>query len=315
MVEEHCSNYQRRDLDVVDYQMYQLSGTKLWFRGPEFNRRKNPSYFTCVGAAQTFGCFCRNPYPAMLSSRLGMAALNLGYGGAGPRFFDRIPELIDYMNNGRFVIVQVMSGRSEDNSQFSSGGSEYLTRRSDGKKMSADDAWRSILETRYLWNKVPIGKFALRRICRMIGTKRARILVAETRENWCDSYERLLSKITVPVILFWFSKRQPAYEPVYSDLQTLFGDFPQLVNEKMIDRIRRATSYYVECTTSRGSPQPLFHRKTGEPVQIDLSRDREDFKGRVWTENAYYPSPEMQEDAADAIESTCKDLIAVKLNG
>ena len=296
-------------MDVVDYHMYQLGSTQLWFRGPEFNGRKNRPYFTCVGAAQTFGCFCQKPYPALLSSELGLAALNLGYGGAGPRFFNRYPELLDYINRGQFVVVQVMSGRSEDNSQFESKGSEYLTRRSDGKKMSADDAWGSILETRYLWNKVPIGKSALRRICRMIGSKRAKNLVKETRQNWCDSYECLLSTITVPIILFWFSKRLPAYEPNYSDLQAMFGHFPQLVDDKMVNRIRRSSDFYVESVTSRGSPQPLFHHKTGEPVQVDLSSDREDFKGQIWKENAYYPSPQMHEDAVDALESTCKDLL------
>ena len=57
----HLSGYQNRDREIVDYQMYELSGTGLQFRGPE--HRIGHKYIAFVGAAQTFGCFCEHPFP------------------------------------------------------------------------------------------------------------------------------------------------------------------------------------------------------------------------------------------------------------
>jgi hypothetical protein len=102
-------------------------------------------YFACIGAAQTFGCFCEKPYPILLQERLSFGALNLGLCLRSPRFFIKDSVLMKYINDARFVIVQVMSGRSEDNSLFKSGGLEWLTRLSDGLELGAERAWRELL--------------------------------------------------------------------------------------------------------------------------------------------------------------------------
>jgi hypothetical protein len=54
----------------------------------------------------------------------------------------------------------------------------------------------------------------------------------------------------------------------------------------------------VECVSSRGLPQPLFSRFTGEPASIEY---RADLGGGTDRFNRYYPSPEMQVDAAEAL--------------
>ena len=83
----HLSGYQARDREVVDYRMTELPGTGLMFRGPLPEMLEAGSYFAAVGAAQTFGCLCEAPYPVLLAQAIGLPALNLGYGGAGPEFF------------------------------------------------------------------------------------------------------------------------------------------------------------------------------------------------------------------------------------
>ena len=300
---EHLAGYQARDNEVIDYQLYQLPGTELQFRGPQ-PQLQDGAYFSCLGAAQTFGCFCESPFPKLLSEQTGMESLNLGYGGAGPRFFNRHPELIDIVNRGKLAIVQIMSGRSEDNSKFESKGLERLRRRGDGKLMSADAAWRSILEFRYAWKYFPVGKrFARAVLCRL-GQATAKRLVEETRSNWIDSYKQLLEDIKVPTILLWFSKRPPDFEESYESLHTLMGIYPQLVTRRMVESIAARADHYVECTTHRGSPQALFSRFDGSPVEIDLGRDRDDFAGQYWKENRYYPSPEMHQDAASSLVAT-----------
>ena len=76
--------YQDVHYEVVDYECFILGETGLYFRGPEPNQLEPSKYFVCLGAAQTFGCFCDRPYPLLLQEELGLACLNLGYGGADP---------------------------------------------------------------------------------------------------------------------------------------------------------------------------------------------------------------------------------------
>ncbi|MGF1493712.1 MAG: DUF6473 family protein [Microcoleaceae cyanobacterium] len=278
--------YQQRDWEIIDYHSYYLEGTELEFRGPEPKILGNNQYFVCLGAAQTFGCFCEQPYPSLLQKWLDLPVLNLGYGGAGPYFFLKNQRLLEYINHSRFVIIQVMSGRSESNSLFESGGLEYLFRRSDGSQIGSEPAYQELLET-YDENYV-------------------RLIVAETRMNWIQSYRQLLQAIKVPKILLWFSQRSPDYFTSYDTIYSLFGPFPQLVNLGMVNKIRKYTNTYIECISNRGIPQLLISRFTGLPIAINLAYEREDLGDKSSIYNDYYFSPEMQRGAALTLHPICQ---------
>jgi hypothetical protein len=306
---DHISGYAQRDWHVVDYQMYELESTKLLFRGPKpFNLHQQP-YLACMGAAQTLGCLCERPFPTLLGEMLGLPTLNLGYGGAGPAFFNRRPEVLRYANNAALVTVQVMSGRSESNSLYSSAGLELLHRRSDGSTIGADAAYRKLLREHALFGiRLTSKREYFFFPSRPLGID---AVIEETRANWILSYRTLLEKITVPKILFYFSKRKPEYSPRYYSVNSLFGAFPQLVNQSMLDVLRPLADGWVECVSRRGSPQRLHSRFTGRPVAINLSHDRPDFHG-TWRKNSYYPSPEMHEDAANALLPACLHVLRRK---
>lgn len=314
IVATHLSGYQQRDFDIVDYQMTELADTGLQFRGPvpASLGSEGGRYFACVGAAQTFGCFADHPYPSLLSSRLDLPVLNLGYGGAGPEFFADHAPLHGYLNRAEFVVLQVMSGRSQSNSLYECGGLEYVTRRSDGRRMGAQ---RAITEAMLPGPSHLAGRRIPSRLRKLIpdseSAVRGRIapLIDEIREAWVESHRRLLSRLDVPVVLFWFSKRSTDYEESFADVAGVFGHFPQLISTAMIDEIRPLCHSYVECVTDRGSPQLLTSRFTGQPVEVDPANDRSDLGFGTWTHNRYYPSPEMHEDAAGALVSTCSDLV------
>jgi len=263
-------SYQERDREFIDYEEFSLAGTPHRLRGPAPKTLEPGEYFTCVGAAQTFGCFCEQPYPALLADSLDLPALNLGLAGAGPRLFVQDEDLLGYMNRGRFAVVQVLSGRSEENSLFANAGRGLLTRRSTGQEIRPEPAYAELLA-----NESPDTVAAI---------------VAETRANWTRSFSQLLEAIQVPTILFWFSQRAPDYEQSLSDVQALFGQYPQMVNRTMIQELRELSDAYAECVSARGIPQRLVSRFTGEP------------KGA----NTYYPSPEMHADGAAALAEACR---------
>jgi hypothetical protein len=278
--------YQQLDWQIVDYELYRRPGFPGDLRGPAPQQLVPGGYIACVGAAQTFGRFCQDPFPHQLSQRLGIPVLNLGIAGAGPRFFLRHPQLIQWMNDSRFVIIQVMSARSEDNSVFESGGLELLTIRSTGERMGANAAYRRLLES---------GDIQL-----------VTSIVAETRANWVASYEELLSRIRVPTLLFWFSTREPEYTETHDRVKGLLGKFPHLVNREMAQVVRSYCDTYVHCVTDSGLPQRLTSRFTGSPVRVHR---RSDLGRGMQTVNRYYPSPEMHRHAADLLEAACRAFV------
>ena len=284
-----AGTYGKYDERVVDYELYILeppiidpvTKAPLELRGPRPSSFEPGHYFVCIGGAQTFGRFCIKPFPLLLQESIDLPALNLGRGGAGPSFFSPTNEvLLAYVRGARFAVLQVMSGRSAGNSLFRSEGLGSYVRRSDGIYVGADEAFANLLRER--------------------SRKEVQQIVAETREEWMESFRALLKAIDVPRILLWFSIRPPAYRDGYDSVSTLFRDFPQLVNEKMIRALMPYCDHYVSCVSSRGLPHLLNDRITGEPVVV------QDEWGGEWSVNSYYPSPEMHLDAARRLEPVAR---------
>ena len=287
-----AAEYQGPDRRVVDYQAYCLDediidpSTKrpLHIRGPRADHLAKGKYFACLGAAQTFGRFCERPFPSILAERLNIPVLNISHGGAGPAFFHKSERLQSYLNDACFVVLQVMSGRSESNSLFESDGVGFYRRRRDGREMGCDQAFAELLMTQ--------SDSTLMRV------------IEETRQSWIASYAKLTSRVGAPKILLWFATRTPDYAPSFGSLSALFGAFPQLVDRRMVDEVRRQCDRYVECVSKKGLPQVLLDRFTGDRVTIT-----DPWTSQPWSENWYYPSPEMHEDAAKALEPTCRRLL------
>ena len=313
--------YVGRDWSVIDYKCYKLAGTDLWFRGPAPGALNTGKYFTVIGAAQTFGCFCEKPYSTLLAERLNVDVLNLGYSGAGPLFFALRPELLRYINRGAFCIVQIMSARSTGNSLLHNDeGLGYGRRTRDQVSVTAETVFDELIRDGKA--RIPlIGDHWKNRLLRLLRIPIGSVLsvMRESRRNWLQQYVDFLEAIAVPKVLLWFSKRRPFYIPSYNERRALFGAFPHMVNHEMVGRIKSFADYYVECVTERGSPQVLIDRFTGLPTSIDLSADVKPGRGNdtdglrlysgVWHANSYYPSPEMHIDAANALFESCARML------
>lgn len=270
--------YQNRDAEIIDYELWKEEGIPPILRGPKPKNLISGKYISCVGAAQTFGCYVDQTYVQQLDNSFSCGALNLGVSGAGPGFFLSRPSIIDKVNEGGLAIIQVMSGRSVANSLFSTNGKEMLSRVPDGVKKGAAPMYTDLLKTKNY---------------QLIST-----ILHETRNNWVQDYLELLSTIKVPKVLFWFSVRPPKYSAQLDNVHDFFGDFPQMVNQEMVDLIKSDADDYIECVTNAGMPQKLISKKTGEPVTINK---RADLGGNTKAFNDYYPSPEMHDVAAKMI--------------
>lgn len=305
-------DYQPRDWTLVDYHEFHLAGCDIPFRGPGFDpfAAAPGSYFTCLGAAQTYGCFFERPYPTILAESLGLPVLNLAVGGAGPGFYAGMDVLLEAANRGRFVILQCMSGRSESNARYAADGYvEFVRDRQTGETVTSSEAWHRIVAD---------------------GLEAAEQRLAESRQSWIASSLGLLERLRVPVVFFWYSRREPDYaidrdairaqlarraagERTSFFVDGLVGDFPQLIDAQTMRAVADRCAAYAECLSSRGMNQPLVNRFTGEPFaplqDVDPGDGRPEY-GIDYSRNVYYPSAEMHEDAAAALLPVIRGLPA-----
>lgn len=273
--------YQKRDIDIIDYELYKNFGIGPLLRGPKPDVDiEKDEFIVCIGAAQTYGCYVEKPFPKQLSEKYGLPVINLGVAGAGPQFYHKRQKFIDLINKAKLVIVQVMSARSVSNSIYESvRDGEMLKNRHTGEMKGAEIAWKEIIKN------VELDTLNL---------------VEENKRTWLEHYKILSEKIKAPTILFYFSEREADYDISTDSVYGLFGKFPQLVNRAMIDKIRYYFDDYVECISDIGMPQKLIDKKTGLPTKIKM---RNDLGGQYKKYNNYYPSPEMHELAAKQLKS------------
>ena len=304
-------DYQPRDYEIVDYERFFVDGCNVPFRGPPFNpfTVEANSFFTCLGAAQTYGTWYPRPFPNLLSESLGIRALNLAVGGVGPGFYTLYDRLIDAMNRGRFVILQCMAARHAGNSRFQPDGYvEFVIDQHTGESIPSWAGWKRIVAEE--------PDSAVR-------------YAAESRRAWVDLSLQLLARIKVPVIFFYFSRRPPDYqidvaainaqrEKILAGTDTspfvegLMGDFPHLVDGKSVREVASACTAYAECLSSRGMGQEMRSRFTGRPVgDVEHGALGDEFvKLPHMSHNVYYPSAEMHEDARDALLPVLQTLSA-----
>lgn len=270
-------DYSARDTEVVDYQMYSLPGVDVWkFRGPQPDLADG-NYFTVLGAAATMGVLVERPYPELVGEKLGMTALNLGIGGASATAYAEDKAIIDHINGGKFLILQVMGAKMEENSRFTLTKQLGFLRRTDTREIvTVQEAWMSVVKTEP-W-----------RLFRYI---------RESRESWVRGYKALLQKVDVPVILFWFSPNEPSY---FASLNT-----PALVDKKSLNKVRslcgqtELCEQYVEVLSERNIDFEYVSRHSGKPAEIDFRKigtGETDLQLYRNTDTPY-ASPEMHEDA------------------
>ena len=275
--------YQRKDWDVVDYQLCKMDGIHLPLRGP-ITWDGTSKFIAFVGAAQTFGRYCAHPFPNLIGDKLNLSLINLGHAGAGPALFIRKPCL-NLLSSAQVVVVQVMSGRSVGTTLLDNPQANGLLRRRDLPN-----------DPLSLWH------VAWDKALRDYGSEFISYLVEETRATYVAQMRMLLRAIKAPKILLWFAKRKPEYVDDYSHFDGFFFGFPHMVNDKVVAELRPFCDQFVEVVSRRGAPQKLVNRFDGSFYRVSSESEE-----RQSLDN-YYPSPEMHEDAAEALCPVVKEL-------
>ena len=270
--------YEDEDSQFINYGIYDKEGCLL--RSPE---PQSERYVSCIGAAQTFGRYCHYPYPTLINNFLDVDIYNMGFGGAGP-MFSAFSDLLPIINQSQVCIIQIMSGRSSGNSLWNCEGHNWGMNKETGQRCVGQKFWEYCLE-KYDINKV----LEIRE---------------ETRAYIVEGYKNLLSSITVPKILFLFTTRKNKDSANIRNVYDLFGDFPHMITDNIIEKISPQCDRYVECITSRGLPQRFPFKKFNDYEMNFLNKPK-----RQITHNNYYPTQEMHFDAFDALENTVKEFI------
>lgn len=80
--------------------------------------------------------------------------------------------------------------------------------------------------------------------------------------------QQLLSQIVVPKVLLWFSSRAPELEYNKESYVKYVGDFPQLVDRRMVDAVAPLGDAYVEVVSQDGLPVEFKNRYVGGGIVI-----------------------------------------------
>jgi len=277
------TQYQPYDFEVVDYNLYEFSPSMPLLRGPRVNYVDvvTGNYCVVLGAAQMFGRFHRRSVNEIIQNATNLPVFNFSTGGAGPSSFLKNEPLIEIGRRSKFVILQVLSGRSI-------GSEEYPGERMTSFRGRADFPRRDRLEL--LGDLYRADK------------SNAISLVHKWNENYVLAYRALIEKIARPVILVWVSDRPVgSWDIRHLDRGLSFGRFPHLVSESMIKAIAEKCHAFIEAPPERSLPYSMQSRFTGHEIPYFLPDNP---AGAMATENKYYASQ-------TAIEEACVSVIPI----
>ncbi|MEM6577614.1 MAG: DUF6473 family protein [Pseudomonadota bacterium] len=253
--------------------------SKLSFRGPA--RDLAGEYIACLGGSETYGQTVEAPFPDELENVTGLTCVNLGWPNAGIDVFQKDPVLLRIARGALVTILQLP-------------GAVNLTTRFYSVHPRRNDRVIAIHEplTR-LYPEVDFTQFAFTRHLlahlRSVSPERFLQIQAELAATWTDGMQKVLSQITTPVILLWFSDRVPGERGDDPSVQSE----PALVSTDMLSAISGRVSSLVACprgrdATSRSAVQgitDLFLTRR----EVQLRRALPDAQTHYWAAQALVP--------------------------
>lgn len=288
-------NYHFESSHIAEYNLYTLPGLSFTLRGPQWPLHASTPSISFLGAAQTFGAFCKYPFPNLLGEMCSARVLNFGRGGAGPGYYlKQQPKVLEYVNTTRCCIVQVMSGRSSiENSYMTSpyglASVEIKKGQFSGQTIIGHNAFPKLFE------ELPRSEFL--------------DLIRETREAYIEQMIGLAAHIKVPKILLYVGRNEPLGDAPLdenSKFFNIFGVHPHMITKSMIARMGVHFDQTIFVHGSEGFEQRLMSRFTGEFVSIERSETY-----TIKSHDAYI-SPALHVKAAQELYAPVSTIIRSK---
>ncbi len=260
---------------MIDYELWFLQPGMPALRGPRrYFGESNALVFT--GAAQTFGRFVHDPFPAQIGRIIGRPVANLGVSGAGPEFYLQRQPLLDVISRSDIHIAQLMSGRSVSAGVFechrsNNGVLRFLEGPCKDQEMMADRA--------YLTLRNEYGEQAYRQ------------QVAAVQQRWVELYREMLDGGNATTYLAWVSAGRLGEVGEQIGGSSPVGTFPHFVTRAMVEEVAQSCAGVIDCTLPDMVPQALYSDTSGEMYE---AWDREKYPNRpdhLRAFNVYYATP------------------------
>ena len=291
---DHVTRYDREDREIIDYHVWKSPACRFGFRGPAPEAPPEES-IVFLGSAATAGRFVERPAAALIAERMNVPTINLGFGGARPGMYLNEPYVRDMLQRCRLAVVEVMSARGYATSvftplnQWTNLGEKapfvpHVKNFSGQQHTFVDHVYDTVIAA-----------------CDFVDLAR---VLAEIRLQYIIDMKEIANLTHGRNLLFYFSRRAPDYHARPYGWMPWSGDFPHFVDANLLAILRNAFSGYAEVVSTTGLPQRLVNRHTGAPIEVYPPTN-------VPSANTYYPSPEMHEEAAEAL----LPLIAARLAG
>ncbi len=273
--------YQLQDRKIIDYDLWFPQGAGRPFRGPRADL-KAADAIACIGAAQTFGRFVADPYPAQLARLTGRPVWNFGLSGAGPGIYLDTPWLIETLARADTIIVQAMSARSISAGLFEAQANQGVLR-----EVAGPDAGRVFL-----------AHEAYGRLRERDGPTAHLAQVEAVRARWVELKKKLYDRLPGRKILLWLSERTPGAAEDYD--ASPVGTFPHFVTAQMIGALKAHGYEAIEVV--RPFRMQVLRSDTTGLLEHAFQKDR--FPGRPdWSRgiNTYYAPPDLHDAATAAL--------------
>ncbi|GAB2695526.1 DUF6473 family protein [Aliiglaciecola aliphaticivorans] len=271
--------YQVFDYECFDYNLWFESKLGI-LRGPDPRPLTDGEYVSVLGSAHSFGRFVEKPFPEQIQNKLNIKVLNMSTSAVGPRYFYEKDGVLEYANKSKICIVQAVSGRSCGNSEYTNEN----TKNNIFQKISEGPDAPLLSESNIYGELFKAGDF-----------EKLNQYFCEMKETWVKETIELGKSIKTESVFLWFSSRSPKYDSDTNSYDKMIGEFPQLVDDLMVEQVKPYFDHYVEVISREGLPVPFYNKFTNCPSQC--------FFGRSYrNSHPYYPSQEMNDLVFEKLE-------------